>query len=324
MKKAWIAVLIILTAAGLSAAEAYRWVKGNTHTHTNRSDGDEYPQRVARWYQDHGYHFLFITDHDMVTDTAPLDADGHSDDFIVIRGEEISLSLGRRQAHVNSLNPKSPAAAKAGATMAETLQNAVDAALRSGGLPQINHPFRRWSISVDDMKGLRGVRLFEVLNMPRESNNFPAGGRTGTEGLWDALLTSGMVLYGVASDDAHDFHGEFLPDLAHPGKGWVVVRVAQLTPEAVCAALEKGDFYASTGIELAEMRVDEKEYRLTVKPHRETTYTTLFIGRNGTVLKTVFGLEAAYAFKGDEPYVRAKVVSSMGETAFCQPVFVKK
>lgn len=324
MKKIWIAgaILLLLFSSGFS--QSNRWVKGNTHTHTNRSDGNEYPQRVARWYQDHGYHFLFITDHDMVTATANLDADKNSDDFIVIPGEEISLSLQRLQVHVNSLNPQRPAEARPGASIAETLQNAVDAARTAGGLPQINHPFRRWSLTAADIKGLRGVRLFELLNMQRESHNFPAGDSSGTEGLWDELLTTGMVIYGVASDDAHDFYGDFLPDLAHPGKGWVVARVEQLTAEAVCAALEKGDFYASTGIELVDLRVGAREYRLTIKPNRETRYTTFFIGGGGRILARVDGQEAAYAFRGDETYVRAKVVSSMGELAFCQPVFVRK
>ena len=324
MKKIVIMVIVMLAVASGWAAQGARWVKGNTHAHTNRSDGGEYPHRVARWYQDHGYHFLFITDHDMVTATANLDADGNRDDFIVIPGEEISFSMERRQVHVNSLNPRRPAEATLGATPAETLQNAIDAARRAGGIPQINHPFRRWSLSAADIKGLRDVRLLEVLNMPRESNNFPAGGSSGTEGLWDALLTSGMVIYGVAADDSHDFHGEFLPGLAHPGKGWVVVRVNELTAAAVCSGLENGDFYASTGIELVDVAISEKEYRVTVDPHRETRYTTYFIGRDGQVLATVDGLQAAYAFKGDELYVRAKVVSSMGETAYCQPVFLKK
>lgn len=321
MKKTWIAVLLVFSAACL--APAARWVKGNTHAHTNRSDGGEYPHRVARWYQEHGYHFLFITDHDMVTETAAIDSDAN-DDFILIPGEEISFSLQRRQVHVNSLNPRRPAEASPGATLAETLQNAIDAARRAGGIPQINHPFRRWSLSAADIKGLRGVRLLEVLNMPRESNNFPAGGSGGTEGLWDELLTSGMVLYGVAADDSHDFHGEFLPGLAHPGKGWVVARVNRLTAEEVCAALEKGDFYASTGIELADLQVGESEYRLMVKPHGETRYSTFFIGGSGRILAQVDGLEAVYAYRGDETYVRAKVVSSMGEMALCQPVFVRK
>ncbi len=72
------------------------------------------------------------------------------------------------------------------------------------------------------------------------------------------------------------------------------------------------------------MQITDKEYRLVIKPYYDTVYTTQFIGKNGAVLKEVFGLEAAYAFKGDEQYVRAKVFSSGGELALCQPVFIKK
>ncbi len=323
MKKLTIAMAILFLASGLGMSQAGRWVKGNTHTHTNRSDGSEYPHRVARWYQEHDYNFLVLSDHNTVTATANLDADKSSDDFILIPGEEISFSQQGRQAHVGSLNPKHHAKAGMGTTIAQTLQNAVAAAREAGGVPVVHHPFRHWSLNAADMKDLQGVRLFELLNMPPVSNNFPAGGRTGTEGLWDQLLTSGMVLYGVAADDAHDFYGEFLPDLAHPGRGWVVVRVAELTPEAVCAGLEKGDFYASTGVELADVVITEKEYRVTIKPDHESVYTTFFIGGGGRILAEVHGTEAAYAFRGNELYVRAKVVSSMGELAFCQPIFIK-
>ena len=324
MKKIAVTVLILLTAACLWSAQQTRWVKGNTHTHTNLSDGDEYPQRVARWYRDHGYHFLVITDHDMITATLPLDADGNRDDFIVIPGDEISLTFQKRQSHVCALNPKRPPAAQSGASMSETLQNAIDGALRAGALPVINHPNRKWSINAEDMKALRGVHHFEVFNMQRESNNISAGGRMGGEELWDNLLSAGMTLFGVIADDTHEFQGEFLPGRAHPGKGWVVVRVEELSAEAVCAGLEKGDYYASTGIELSDVQNTDKEYRLVIKPYYDTVYTTQFIGKNGAVLKEVFGLEAAYSFKGDEQYVRAKVFSSGGEFALCQPVFIKK
>jgi len=313
-----------MTALWGWSAQQTRWVKGNTHTHTNLSDGDEYPQRVARWYQDHGYHFLFITDHDMVTATLALDADGNRDDFIVIPGDEISLTFQKRQGHVCALNPKRLPVAQAGASMSETLQNAVDGAHQAGAIAVVNHPNRKWSINAEDMRMLRGVHHFEVFNLQRDSNNFSAGGKPGMEETWDTLLSGGILLYGVASDDAHDFLGEFLPSRDHPGKGWVVVRVGELTPEAVCAGLEKGVFYASTGVELGDLQVTEKEYRLSIKPYRDTAYTTQFIGKNGAILKEVFGLEATYAFKGDEQYVRAKVFSSGGELALCQPVFIKK
>ena len=49
-----------------------RWLKGNTHTHTNNSDGNSSPDTVVRWYREHGYQFLFVTDHEFNTDVAPL------------------------------------------------------------------------------------------------------------------------------------------------------------------------------------------------------------------------------------------------------------
>src|ERR687897_712288 len=44
-----------------------RWFKGNTHTHTVNSDGDSTPEEVVRWYREHGYNFLVLTDHNYLT-----------------------------------------------------------------------------------------------------------------------------------------------------------------------------------------------------------------------------------------------------------------
>jgi len=44
-------------------ADAPRWWKGNTHTHTWWSDGDSPPENVAAWYREHGYQFLVLSDH---------------------------------------------------------------------------------------------------------------------------------------------------------------------------------------------------------------------------------------------------------------------
>ncbi|MEM8485202.1 MAG: histidinol-phosphatase [Bacteroidota bacterium] len=44
------------------------WYKGNLHTHTLWSDGDDYPEMVIRWYRDHGYHFLALSDHNILSE----------------------------------------------------------------------------------------------------------------------------------------------------------------------------------------------------------------------------------------------------------------
>ncbi len=68
-----IGVLLLLTARSasprasnsqvLAAEGTLRWVKGNMHTHTLWSDGDDYPEMVALWYKEHGYDFLLFSDH---------------------------------------------------------------------------------------------------------------------------------------------------------------------------------------------------------------------------------------------------------------------
>ena len=43
-----------------------RWLKGNTHTHTLWSDGDAPPESAVAWYVDRGYHFLVLSDHNLL------------------------------------------------------------------------------------------------------------------------------------------------------------------------------------------------------------------------------------------------------------------
>lgn len=51
--------------AGLAAAS---WWKGNIHTHTLWSDGDDFPEMIADWYRNHGYHFLALSDHNILSE----------------------------------------------------------------------------------------------------------------------------------------------------------------------------------------------------------------------------------------------------------------
>jgi len=44
-----------------------RWWKGNLHTHTLWSDGDDFPEMIAEWYRTRGYNFLGLTDHNVLS-----------------------------------------------------------------------------------------------------------------------------------------------------------------------------------------------------------------------------------------------------------------
>jgi hypothetical protein len=163
------------------------------------------------------------------------------------------------------------------------------------------------------------------------------------EQLWDYVLTlrlgklGGPVLYGFATDDAHNYHKE--QATANPGRGWVMVRSETFSGDALTEAMLRGDFYATSGVVLEDV-VATKE-SLTVKVAAETgaEYTIRFIGTKGggatgAVLQESKGVSATYAFTGDELYVRAVVVSNKPhpngyektdvQTAWVQPVVVKK
>jgi hypothetical protein len=45
-----------------------RFWKGNLHTHTLWSDGDDFPEMVADWYKRHDYHFLALSDHNVLSE----------------------------------------------------------------------------------------------------------------------------------------------------------------------------------------------------------------------------------------------------------------
>src|SRR5688572_1879985 len=64
-------VMLLLSILSWTAAAdepvAKRWYKGNLHTHTLWSDGNDFPEMVADWYKSHGHHFLGLSDHNILS-----------------------------------------------------------------------------------------------------------------------------------------------------------------------------------------------------------------------------------------------------------------
>lgn len=305
------------------AHSAAHWFKGNTHTHTLNSDGDSPPEYVARWYKDHGYNFLILTDHDQITDPAEL-SQLQGEDFLLIPGEEVTAQFENKAVHVNGLNVQHVVEPRKGKTLVETIQNNVDAVRAAGGIPELNHPNFLWSFGAQEISQVTGVPLLEIFNGVRTVHNYGGGGYPSMEEMWDSLLTGGMRIYGVADDDAHRFQGEFGTRQPNPGRGWVVVRADSLDAAELMQSLASGQFYASTGVELEDVVVEP--HRLEVHIAAETTfrYTTTFIGSGGRELAVSVENPAVYRLQGGEGYVRAKVTDSSGAAAFVQPVFVDR
>lgn len=316
-----------------AAAAPMQWYKGNTHTHTINDGGDSTPDEVVRWYRTHGYQFLVLTDHNFLTNIDGLNAlHAANGKFLVVRGEEVSSRFnrggpGERSIHVNGLDITRLVDASTATTVGETLQQNIDGVRAASGVPHINHPNFSWALTVDDLQKARNYKLFEIHNAHPLANNQGGGGVPSLEEMWDRLLSSGMIVYGLATDDAHVFKDPGNPIVSGPGRGWVTVRAPRLEAGALMAALERGDFYASTGVVLDEVTATERSLAVKVRAEREGVlapkYRVQFIGRGGQVLSEVGELSASYTFKGTEGYVRAKVLDSNGRVAWVQPVAVR-
>jgi hypothetical protein len=306
-----------------STAET-RWFKGNLHAHTLNSDGDSTPDEVVRWYREHGYDFLVLTDHNFLTGVEGLNLmQGAPGKFLVVKGEEVTGRSGEKPIHVNGFEVGQLVEPPAAGTVVETVQRMVDGIRAVGGVPSVNHPNFGWAITADELAEVQRTNLFEIYNGHPMVNNLGGAGVPGLEEVWDRLLSSGRLIYGIAVDDAHHFKRPWDPMASTPGHGWVFVRTDRLEPRALVDALDRGDFYSSTGVVLDTIDATPADVRVAVRPTSWSKYRVQFIGRNGRVLQESTTTEASYRPRGDEGYVRVKVIESNGGVAWTQPVMLR-
>lgn len=317
-----------------------RWWKGNLHTHTFWSDGNDFPEMVAEWYADHGYNFLALTDHNVLSEPLryiPVSAvdkrsrdkalakylarwgeswvqtRGSADDgtlevrlkplhefralveergrFILIPGEEITGSTDDGKAiHMNASNLAEFIEPATGPTVRDIIrQNATrvdEQAQRLGReiLLHVNHPNYKWGVTAEDLAAVTAERFVEIENGVDGDNDPGDELHASTEEIWDIANTLRIVemnappLFGLATDDSHDYHED--SPRALPGRAWVMVRAAHLTPESILRAMKAGDFYASTGVTYRAVAFDPaaRVLSLEIDAVPGESYTTRFIG----------------------------------------------
>ena len=294
------------------------WYKGNVHTHTTKSDGDADPEVVVEWYKNHDYDFLVLSDHNHRTII-----DGYSDALILIPGEEVSARIlgGDIPIHLNGIGISRVVEPIDAGGVVETLQANVDLITEAGGIASLNHPNASWAYDHKDIVQIEGATLLEVYNGWPGSDSEGAPGKYSGEEIWDNVLSTGKIIYGIAVDDAHHY-SDFTHTMANPGRGWIVVNAEQLTNESIIDSLIAGKFYFSTGIDIEDISMLDEGIELVISQHRDYIYNTKFIGKDGEVLKEVTGLQPKYEFSGDEEYVRASIKSSIGTRAWTQPTFL--
>ena len=193
--------LLLAVSAGAAGPQAQggaplKWFKGNTHTHSLNSDGDSTPDDVVRWYREQRYHFLFLTDHNMVTPVEGLnDVFAMPDRFLLIRGEEVTDQASGKPVHLNMLGGEGLVQPQGGKSVAEALRRNVAAITAARGVISINHPNFGWAMSAADLAGGNGAQLVEIHNGHFMVNNAGGGGQPSAEALWDSMLGAGIPIF---------------------------------------------------------------------------------------------------------------------------------
>ena len=302
------------------------WLKGNLHTHTTNSDGDDSPEHVAEWYHEHGYDWLCLSDHNHLTILEGSDAEMAKWPLLV-RGEEVTSRNSSGPVHVNGYGITELVEASDSADIVTAMRENVERIIAAGGLASINHPNFQWAFDNRAMMQVEGYKFMEVFNGHPFAHNDGGGGRASVLGIWDSLLSNGRRVWGIAVDDSHNYITEFGPNLSNPGRGWVQVKAATLNQQDIFDAMAEGDFYASTGVTIGDMVANTREIQIDIDTEThddgtQTKYSTLFTGANGRLLHESTSISPAYKPTPLDGYVRATVYSSRGTRAWTQPVFM--
>ncbi|WP_188907000.1 CehA/McbA family metallohydrolase [Aureimonas endophytica] len=292
-------------------AKPGRFLRGNIHTHSTRSDGALSPEEVCRTYREAGYDFLCLSDHFLerfgfpVVDTTPWRGEG----FTTIFGAEIHAPENSHGEIWHLLACGLPLDFEP-LGEGETAVRLAERAVAAGAFLGIAHP--QWSsLSIEDGRQMAGIaHAVEIWNTGCALETDRGDGTI----LLDALLNEGHRLLAYAADDAHFKSRDWCG-------GWMMVKAEANEPEAILAAMKRGEFYSSRGPTIEHVEIDGAALRVACSPARGVAV----VGRgsrgdyvdagDGRLTEAVLPLER---FAGD--WCRVVVMDEAGRQAWTNPI----
>jgi len=261
-----------------------KYFKANLHTHTTISDGSLTPEETKAAYVERGYQIIAFTDHEVCVAHPEL-AD---ENFLPLTGYELSFNsleeekFLRKTYHLcciakdpeNRWQVYDPQYKGGNAYLyadnivcdgyeargysLEQVNDVIARANAHGFLVTYNHPF--WSLqNYTDYSGLKGLWAMEVYN----NHCHRIGFDDNNSHVYQDLLNLGNHLFPLATDDFHRLpHPNFIAG------GWIMVGAEKLDYPSVIAALEQGDFYASTGPSIHSLTLEGTKLKITCDPAR--------------------------------------------------------
>ncbi len=292
--------------------------RGNLHTHSTLSDGALPVEEVVRRYQAVGYDFVAMTEHFIphfnwpVADTRHLRGTG----FTTLIGAELHAPVTSAGEFWHILAVGLPMDFPAAATN-ETGPDIARRAVAAGAFVTIAHP--AWSrYTIEDGRALSFAHAVEIYNHGCAIENDLGEGFY----LLDQMLNESHHLTAIATDDAH-FK---TPD--HFG-GWVHVKAESLEPEALLAALKRGDHYSSQGPLFHDIRLDGKLIEIETSPVDTITVVcgnSRSCVKNGRAITSanfdLSTLEKGWLLEKTSPWFRVTAIDHAGKRAWSNPIWL--
>ncbi|HOU10780.1 MAG TPA: CehA/McbA family metallohydrolase [Clostridiales bacterium] len=305
--------------------ETGRFFKANLHCHTTLSDGSMTPQQVKKEYAARGYSIVAFTDHERffrhnnLTDGRFLALNGYEID---ISQKDVANSYFTKCYHFNAYaldegerEPVLPKPAYGDMAGVNTFIKTLNA---NGFIVCYNHPY--WSLqTLDDYRGLKGIFACEIFNFGAYNLDGIDGNQTQ---VYDTLLRMGNRIGCVAADDNHN-RSPFGHPLNDSFGGWVMVKAENLDYKTIMAALQNGDYYASSGPAIESLSIENDTVSISCSEAVRITCTTA--GRHGQAANAVGSgrlTHAKFEIDPSDVYIRLEVVDAQGARANSRAYFL--
>ena len=275
------------------------WQRANLHAHGHAwnglTNGTHTDDEVVEAYRKRGYSVAGVSDYHWIAaqhgvPTMPLYEHGYN------ISKEHQLAIGARRVEWLDFPLW---------TGRHQKQFILYRVARTADLVAINHPGTAYT--EDDLRDLTGYQLMEVVNGP-----------FGFEDLWDAALSSGHAIWGIANDDIHD-----LTDVRRMSVAWNMIDAPSPDTPDIVAALRNGRTYAVSIVgekaDAALTGVEVRDGSLTVSSSGVPA-TFLFIGQRGAVRKTADQVtRATYQLGAQDTYIRT-VIRTPNMVMYLNPI----
>lgn len=331
------------------------WYRANLHCHSTCSDGHLTPEQLKEAYKGHGYSVLAITDHEILLDHSDL----NDEEFLTITSSEYSISQWpphypaidgiapdiswnrMKTIHMNifSKDPHNTFQTACAPSSLNQYRERYEKALQCDGyerkytveginetirmlneagfLVQYNHP--NWSLNErEDYIRLEGLWALEILNYATELE-------TGAEYcpyIYDDMTRNGMYhLYCTMGDDNHNND----LTLRQSFGGSTMIAAKELKYEQIMEALEKGEFYCTSGKDnpplIHALYVEDNVIKIDCSPA-----TSVFCNGYCRADRNVNGVDITHAefpLRESDVFFRITVRDKYGNNAHTHNYFVR-